>query len=114
MKTLTLILLLAGAGFAGHAQQPGIIVPVRTEEYCQLRAFQKLNSKVILSIDYGQQQALLTRNLFRDEQGQAIEFKSVIDALNWLNAQGWELVNAYAAGKDTNISYYIMRRRIRS
>jgi hypothetical protein len=37
----------------------------------------------------------------------------VIDALNWLNEQGWEFVNAYVLVEDNeSVSYYIMRRRL--
>lgn len=85
----------------------------RTEEYCQLRALAKLNGRYVVSIDYGQQRKLVSRNLFRDATGQAVEFNSVIDALNWLNEQGWEFVNAYVLVEDNDsVSYYIMRRRL--
>lgn len=115
MKTLTISLLLACASLAGHAQQPGSPAPVRTEEYCQLQAFNKFNGKVILSVDYGQQQKLLGLNIFRNAQGQPIEFNSVIDALNWLNTQGWEFVNAYVTvDGGSSTSYYVLRRRLRS
>jgi hypothetical protein len=65
----------------------------RTEEYCQVSAQVKLNGRYVISIDYGQQQKLLSLNLFRDAAGKAVEFNSAMDALNWLNAQGWELAS---------------------
>ncbi|WP_125921449.1 hypothetical protein [Hymenobacter lapidarius] len=38
----------------------------RTEEYCQVKARGKWNGRVVVSIDYGQQQKPLSENLFRD------------------------------------------------
>ena len=85
----------------------------RTEEYCQVRAQGKLNGRVVVSIDFGQQQKVLSRNLFRDAAGQAVEFNSAVDALNWLNAQGWELASTFVVVGDGNsVAYYVMRRRL--
>lgn len=85
----------------------------QTEEYCQVKARPKLNGRYVISIDYGQQQKLISENLFRDAAGKAIEFNSAMDALNWLNAQGWEFVNAFVLVEDKDsVAYYVLRRRI--
>lgn len=64
-------------------------------------------------IDYGQRRKLISENLFRDEQGNAAEFNSPMDALNWLNAQGWELASTFVLVEDNDsVSYYVMRRRL--
>lgn len=86
-----------------------------TEEYCQVRAQPKLNGRYVVSIDFGQQQKLVSLNLFRDAAGKAIEFNSAMDALNWLNAQGWELVSTFVLvdGGDS-VAYYVLRRRLPS
>lgn len=108
---LVAILPPAYAQTASVSQEPA--TAKRTEEYCQLRALARLNGRYVISIDYGQQRKLISRNLFRDATGQAVEFNSVIDALNWLNEQGWEFVNAYALVEENqSVSYYIMRRRL--
>jgi hypothetical protein len=117
MKRLLLLVLVFLAAFLSTAQaQARSAAPAtvkRTEEYCQLRAMPKLNGRYVVSIDYGQQRKLVSRNIFRDATGQAVEFNSVIDALNWLNEQGWEFVNAYVLVEDNeSVSYYIMRRRL--
>ena len=118
MKPLLLAPLLVGAVLQVQAQQlptaPAATVrapTARTEEYCMLNAWHKLNGKVNISIDYGQRQKLFSANVFLDEAGRPVEFNSVIDALNWLNSQGWEFVNAYGDEGD-KASHYIMRRRI--
>lgn len=111
MKFVLLTLLLTGTAMSAQAQQAAKPVGIigRTEEYCQVESWTKLNGKTAVAIDYGQQQELLSRNVYRDAEGKPLEFNSVIDALNWLNSQGWELVNAYSKDK---ISQYVMRRRI--
>ena len=84
----------------------------RTEEYCQVRAQPKLNGRYVVSIDFGQQQKLISLNLFRDAAGKAVEFNSAMDALNWLNGQGWELVSTFVLVDDgTSVAYYVLRRR---
>ena len=113
MKLLFLAVALAGATLTAQAQQPvaGTSAIKRTEEYCQVQSWAKLNGKFVVSIDYGQERKLLSANVYRNAEGQPIEFNSVIDALNWLNSQGWELVNAYAEGTTNN---FVMRRRLPS
>ena len=117
MKALLITVVLLSVSLVSFAQPSAPIAqgPVRTEEYCQLKTFQKFNGKINISIDYGQQQKLIALNLFRDATGRAIEFNSVVDALNWLNTQGWEFVNAYAMVNDgDSCTYYVMRRRLTS
>ena len=85
----------------------------RTEEYCQVRAQVRLNGRVVVSIDFGQHQKVLSRNLFRDAAGQAVEFNSAVDALNWLNARGWELASTFVVvGDGSSVAYYVMRHRL--
>lgn len=85
----------------------------RTEEYCQLTSRPRLNGRYVISIDYGQQQKLISENLFRDTAGKPVEFNSAIDALNWLNGQGWELMNTFVLVEDGDgVAYYVLRRRL--
>jgi len=84
-----------------------------TEEYCQVEARRRLNGRYVVSIDYGQRRKLISANLFRDEQGNAVEFNSAMDALNWLNTQGWELANTFVlVDEGSSAAYYVMRRRL--
>lgn len=118
MKQLLLAAALTVAASAAHAQTapPATLAKTaeRTEEYCQLEARQRLNGRVVISVDFGQQRQVMSRNLLRDSAGNPVEFNSVVDALNWMNAQGWEFVNAYSAvsGSD-GTSNYVLRRRVR-
>ena len=90
MKRLLFIALLLLSALTLHAQTrpvPSKTVQA-TEEYCQVEARPKLNGRYVISIDYGQRRKLISLNLFRDEHGNAVEFHSAMDALNWLNTQG--------------------------
>jgi hypothetical protein len=96
---------------ASNAAPQGSVT--RTEEYCQVSATPKLNGRYVVSIDFGQQQKLISLNLFRDATGKAVEFNSAMDALNWLNAQGWELVSTFVlVDKGASVACYVLRRRL--
>lgn len=112
-----LLAMSLGLGLIGSAQAQTTparsVIGKQTEEYCQVKARPKLNGRYVISIDYGQQQKLISENLFRDASGKAVEFNSAMDALNWLNAQGWEFVNAFVLVEDNDsVAYYVLRRRI--
>ena len=86
----------------------------RTEEYCQVRVQPKLNGRYVVAIDFGQEQKLIALNLFRDAAGKAVEFNSAMDALNWLNAKGWELGSTFVLVEGGNsVAYYVLRRRLK-
>jgi hypothetical protein len=75
----------------------------------------KFNGRYVVSIDFGQQQKLVSLNLFRDAAGKVVEFNSAMDALNWLNAQGWELASTFVLVDDgASVAYYVLRRRLPS
>ena len=112
---LALLAVLAWPATA-RAQAPPAVPQTsaaRTEEYCQVRAQPKLNGRYVVSIDFGQQQKLISLNLFRDATGKAIEFNSAMDALNWLNTQGWELASTFVlVDEGDSVAYYVLRRRL--
>lgn len=75
-----------------------------------MSATPQLNGRYVVSIDFGQQQKLISLNLFRDAKGKAVEFNSAMDALNWLNAQGWELVSTFVlVDKGDSMACYVLR-----
>ena len=116
MKNLLVAFVLAVGTLPttyGQTIAPAPTADKRTEEYCQLKARPKLNGRYVISIDYGQQQKLISENLLRDAAGKAVEFRSAIDALNWLNGQGWELMSTFVLVEDGDgVAYYVLRRRL--
>lgn len=110
-KAITLLSLLFLITFSVFAQD----APKRTEEYCQLVATSKpFSSKVIVQVDYGQETKFFGGPaVVKDEAGKAQNFNSVVDALNHMNGQGWEFVNAYVITvSNQNVYHYLMKRKI--
>ena len=73
-----------------------------------------LNSKITISVDFGQRTKLLDDNRMRDPRsGQLIIFNSIVDALNFMSAQGWELVQVYVeVCESTSSSHYLMKKPV--
>lgn len=72
--------------------------------YCELIGTQKLNGKVKVEIDYGQMRRW-GNNTMVDENGQTIEFNSMVDAMNYMGELGWKFVQAYVVGTGGNFVY---------
>ncbi|RZK24998.1 MAG: hypothetical protein EOO43_06630 [Flavobacterium sp.] len=86
----------------------------RTEEYVLIVATAKfLSTKVSIVLDYGQEKDFFQDNRVKNEEGKVASFNSVIDALNYMNGQGWEFMNAYPITTSSgNVYHYLMKRKI--
>lgn len=115
-KILLSGLLLSSVCFGAFAQSTPATATqgTRTEEYCMLMATQKLlSTKVIITIDYGQERKFFSDTRYKDAEGKVQSFNSVIDALNFMNSEKWEFVNAYVITVGgQNVYHYVMKRRI--
>ena len=86
------------------------------EQYCRMVISERsFSTKVKIELDLGAERKLFSGDTrLRDElTGKLKKFSSVVDALNYMGAQGWELVNAFPMG-DSRIYHYYFRRRFRS
>ncbi|RNI30548.1 hypothetical protein [Rufibacter latericius] len=85
----------------------------RTEEYCDAFMWEKTFGKQFyMSVDFGNAQQKRGEKLL-DTSGNPLEFISPIDALNYLNRQGWELVHVYVLREDkTDYRHYVMKRKV--
>jgi hypothetical protein len=112
-----LVLISALSSFLPSVAQTvnGVLISEFDAEYIQIRAYEKLlNSVVTLEIDFGQLDVALDKKdtELRDERGKAMEFNSVMAALNYLNKQGYELMQVYVLTTSSGSScYYLMRRK---
>jgi hypothetical protein len=82
----------------------------QSEEYLAVTAVGKaLSTKWKVEVDFGQafEWSVKNKDLLRDEKGQVVSFNSPVDALNFLNSQGWKLVTASA---DELYFYAVMSR----
>ena len=58
-----------------------------------------------MRIDFGQETAnLFSDDRLIDENGELIEFNSMIDALNYMSKLGWEFVQAYVTRDSSDSS----------
>ena len=79
--------------------------------YCELVGQEKfLSSKVTVSIDYGQSRSFFADKRLRDEDGKVKTFNSMVDAMNYLGADGWEFQQAYVVTMgNQNVYHWLLR-----
>lgn len=85
---------------------------LRTEEYCLIVGTSQLfSTKVIISIDYGQEARGWGSRNITDSNGELMKFNSMIDALSYMNGFGWEFVSAYPMMSGQGTCYHFLMRR---
>lgn len=96
--------------------------PVDTSDYiwsyAQLVGTSKLlSNKVNVEIDYGQESKMWT---FQDDRiidpatGKAKSFNSMVDAMNFMGALGWEFIQAYVVTvNNQNVYHWLLKIRVR-
>ena len=87
------------------------------EQYCRMVITGRaLSTKVNIDLDFGEERKLFGGdNRVRDEMtGKLKKFNSIIDALNYMGAQGWSLVNAFPIGESQVYHYYFRKKFKRS
>ena len=104
-----LLLLLIVFAMQTYAQSDTSSV----EQYCEVLATGKLfSNKVTIDHDFGQSRKFWSDNRIKDETGKLKNFNSVIDAMNYMGAQGWTLVTALLIGSGPYVYHYIFKREV--
>ncbi len=83
------------------------------EQYCAVVASPRLlSSKVTINIDYGESRNVWKDNRLKTEEGKVKKFNTVIDALNYMGSNGWQLVNAFpvSTGSNAFVYNYVFRK----
>lgn len=100
MKKIIIIICLTLGSILSHAQG-------RT--YCELVGTLNLLGKTIVTVDFGQV-SLFRDNRLVDENGDVLKFNSMVDAMNYMGALGWEFEQAYVVtysyGKNASNVYH--------
>lgn len=111
------MLLMFIASFLPSFAQTVNGVPIKEidVEHIQIVGVTKMMStKVTIHIDFGQRNKIFNNRdtEIRDENDKAVEFNSMIDALNFMTANGYEFVQAYAfsVASGPNVYHYLMRK----
>ncbi|HEX2936516.1 MAG TPA: hypothetical protein VHO72_14265 [Bacteroidales bacterium] len=103
---------------AANAEKLAHVFTPQTEvnfEYCEIIKKPKYATrKIAIQIDFGQQLNLLENTDLKDENGNSVEFYSMIEALNYMGTFGWEFVQAYVVvdGESSDVHYILKRRKI--
>jgi len=88
--------------------------------YCEIVGNESLlSSKLKIDIDYGQDVSFWYQDRrLKDENGKSIKFNSMVDALNYMGALGWEFVQAYvvtttySGGQYNNVLHWLLKREL--
>lgn len=118
MKTLLLLLLITGCFHHSANSQTVDGIPIKdiNSEYIQIYEYPiLLTRKLQVLIDFGQSRRALStaEQVIRDSSGKKMEFNSIIEALNFMDENGYEFVQAYAVSlvaKDIE-QYFIMKKK---
>ena len=117
MKKVILLGLFVISSFALNAQTVNDI-PVKDidVEYLQIVGTSKLfSTKLTIQIDFGQRTRLFSlgkETIVKDEDGKALDFNSMIDALNFMSKNGFEFVTAYVLTLgNQNVYHYLLRNK---
>lgn len=81
-------------------------------EYCRIVGEGKfLSSKIKVRVDFGEMTSYLLsdeKNMFGNNK--KMKFDSMVDALNYMDKQGYEFIDAYAITVDEeNVYHYLLR-----
>ena len=110
MKTrMLIVLILLCCSFQMNAQTRRF--------YCEIKGTEKeLSSRMKIIFDFGQSSSynlftdLNHRMKFVDENGEVIEFNSMVDAMNYMSERGWKFQQAYSTyrGERSAIEHWIL------
>ena len=83
--------------------------------YAEILGYSKFfSTKISVTIDFGQNTTLFEDTRLRDENGKVINFNSMVDAMNWMGAQGWEFVQAYTASEgDQSVYHWLLKLNLK-
>ena len=116
-KTLLILLislLISSFGFSQTVN--GVPLKDINAEYVQIMgAPVLLKNKLRILIDFGQfSRSLSTKDqVIVDSEGKRMQFNSMIEALNFMSANGYEFVQAYGVSISNNEieHYYLLRKK---
>ncbi len=81
-------------------------------KYCELVGTERLlNNKIIVQIDHGQPRKFFRQQTISNKNGNRKNFNSMIDALNFMEKNGWSYINSYTVTSDgTSIYHWLLKR----
>lgn len=84
-------------------------------KYVELLGYSKLFSrKISVSVDYGPYEGFIMDPEEKSKKGKAkaMNFYGMVDALNFMDKNGWEYVNSYVITSGSqNVYHYLLKRK---
>ncbi|MGH1339005.1 MAG: hypothetical protein ACRBFS_23010 [Aureispira sp.] len=115
MKKLLIILLALSPFFATAQTVNDIPISELETNFIQIVGTQKLLSKkVMVTIDFGQEQKLLSAKVpvIKNQAGKTMTFMSMIDALNFFSDLGYKFEQAYTLTVgNQNVYHYLLSKK---
>ena len=110
---VSVLVLFVFSSYAGVVVN-GVDINKEDIRYCELLAHGKwLSTKVSIVVDYGQETKLFSKDQkIQGSDGKTKKFHSVIDALNFMDKNGWEHVDSYflTEGK-SNVLHFLFKKK---
>lgn len=69
-----------------------------------------MSGKQVFAIDFGQKSELINDKTYKDESGKPLIFDSMIDVMNFMANNGWELVQVYVPASP--VCRYVLKKNI--
>lgn len=83
--------------------------------YCDMVGYAKilsLTGKVKVAIDYGEAKKVFTDQRIKDESGKVQSFNSMVDAMNYMADQGWEIDQCYVVKTtEETATHWILKKK---
>lgn len=118
-KLLIIMCVLMNCSFLNLKAQEEVSTDSMQYYYCQIVGTGKfMSKKVTVELDFGQRSRLLSDQRLRDKDGKVITFNSMVDAMNWMGARGWEFIQAYVITVSTgmgaqNVYHWLLKKSVK-
>ncbi len=108
MKTIIISAIILLSSFQLFAQSDAD----KVEQYAEVVATPRLlSSKVTIDIDYGEERSIWKDTRLKNDEGKLKKFNTVVDALNYMGKDGWNLVNAFPfITGNSQVYHYVFKK----
>lgn len=95
----------------------GVVAQKPYKVFCELLGTGKLfSNKVTVTVDFGQETSFWfgsSNQYLVDDNGKAIKFNSMVDAMNYMGKRGWEFEQAYVVTiGNQNVYHWLLSKEV--
>ena len=95
----------------------GVVAQKPYKVFCELLGTGKLfSNKVTVTVDFGQETSFWfgsSNQYLVDDNGKAIKFNSMVDAMNYMGRRGWEFEQAYVVTiGNQNVYHWLLSKEV--